>query len=83
LAFAYAVGRTYCPITGKRLTTWVVIEPNNALRERIKEWARHQQLNMDVLEVAALKVRRRKPFLSRKVPRATSDSGLRGESIER
>lgn len=63
-------------MTGKRITTWVVIKPNNALRERIQAWALQQKLDMDALQAAALKARRLRQAMARGLPRASSDTKL-------
>jgi hypothetical protein len=67
-----AVGRSICPLTGKRLKSWIIVKPNNALRERIRTWARQQQLDLDALEIAATKIRKLKQVQSRHPPKTAS-----------
>ena len=47
-----------CPLSGALIRDWIIVKPNNSLKDRIKEWARRQMLDLDAIEVAALKLRR-------------------------
>ncbi|EIE18410.1 hypothetical protein COCSUDRAFT_60374 [Coccomyxa subellipsoidea C-169] len=52
------VGKDVCPLSGALIRDWIIVKPNNSLKDRIKEWARRQMLDLDAIEVAALKLRR-------------------------
>lgn len=53
-----AAGRKRCPLSGRNLDRdWVVIEPDDELRARIRAWAKEKRLDLDALEVAAYKLR--------------------------
>lgn len=52
-----AVGKDVCPLSGASIREWIIVKSNNCLKDRIKEWARRQLLDLDAIEVAALKLR--------------------------
>lgn len=51
------VGKEICPLSGASIRDWIIVKPNFALKDRIREWARRQLLDIDAIEVAALKLR--------------------------
>ncbi|KAK9918165.1 hypothetical protein WJX75_001827 [Coccomyxa subellipsoidea] len=51
------VGKDVCPLSGASIREWIIVKSNKCLKDRIKEWARRQLLDLDAIEVAALKLR--------------------------
>ncbi|CAL8465761.1 g5297 [Coccomyxa elongata] len=51
------VGKEICPLSGASIRDWIIVKPNFRLKDRIREWARRQLLDLDAIEVAALKIR--------------------------
>ena len=51
----------------------MVIEPDDELHKRIRDWAKRKGLDLDALEVAACKLRRPKGFGKDRMFRSLSD----------
>ena len=42
-----------CPVTAAKISGWVAVQSDEALRSRIQSWAAEQGLNFDLLDAAA------------------------------
>ncbi len=42
-----------CPVTATKISGWVAVQSDEALRARIQSWAAEQGLNFDLLDAAA------------------------------
>lgn len=49
-------------MSGVSISAWVIVKANVELRETIMTWARSQMLDLDAIEEAAIKLRKKGAF---------------------